>query len=146
MADWSVELFTPDGAIPEATLNRLQAAALHVLRAENARDCEISIALVDDEAMTALNRDYLGHDRTTDVIAFPLEQPGTFLFGDVYIGYEQARRQAEELGIDPEEELLRLAVHGTLHVLGWDHPEEEREGSAMYRRQEELVSVVVAGG
>ena len=66
--------------------------------------------------------------------------------GDVYIGYEQAHRQAGELGFDPEEELVRLVVHGVLHVLGYDHPEgEDRTGSPMFERQEALVRAILEG-
>lgn len=108
----------------------------------------LSVALVDDEDIRRLNREHLGHDRVTDVIAFPLWERGEPVVGDVYVGLEQARRQAAAEGVPFEEELVRLVVHGTLHVLGWDHPEEasERGGSPMYRLQERIVRVVVQTG
>jgi probable rRNA maturation factor len=137
MADWKVEVHSQDGTTEASALAELERAARTVLEAEGASDCELSIALVGDEEMTRLNRDYLGHDRPTDVIAFPLGQPATFLVGDVYVGLDQARRQAEELGIELDEELVRLVVHGVLHVLGWEHT--EGEGAEMFERQEELV-------
>ena len=62
----------------------------------------------------------------------------------MYLGFEQASRQAADLQVPLEEELLRLVVHGTLHVLGYQHPEgEDREMSEMFRLQEELVSAVM---
>jgi probable rRNA maturation factor len=105
------------------------------------REGEISLALLDDEAIQVLNRDHLGHDRPTDVLSFALFQEGEPVVGDIYLGWEQARRQAVAEGVPLPEELLRLAVHGTLHVLGYDHPEDARErpGSEMYRLQEEIV-------
>jgi probable rRNA maturation factor len=64
--------------------------------------------------------------------------------GDIYVGYDQATRQAEEAGVPLPEELARLAIHGTLHVLGHDHPEgPERLESAMFRLQEQLVRRVM---
>jgi probable rRNA maturation factor len=62
------------------------------------------------------------------------------------VGAEQAARQAAELGVPLDEELLRLVIHGTLHVLGYDHPDsdEERAGSPMYRRQEALLTELLA--
>jgi probable rRNA maturation factor len=105
---------------------------------------EVSLTFLDDRGIRALNRDYLGRDRPTDVIAFSLHEPGDPPLGDVYVGYEQARRQAGELTVPLEEELLRLAIHGTLHVLGYDHPEgaDGSEGE-MFRLQEEILRAVL---
>jgi probable rRNA maturation factor len=81
------------------------------------------------------------------VITFPLEEPGRPLVGDIYIGVDQARYQAAEHGVDMVEEIMRLAIHGTLHLLGWDHPEAgDRSGSPMYVRQEALLREVLATG
>lgn len=106
---------------------------------------ELSVALLDDPDIRRLNHEHLGHDRVTDVIAFPLWDEGEPVVGDVYVGFEQARRQAAAEGVPLEEELVRLVVHGTLHVLGWDHPVEaaKREASPMYRLQERIVRAVV---
>lgn len=114
------------------------------LREEGVHAGEISVTFLDDGGIEALNREYLGKDHPTDVIAFSLHEPGQALLGDIYVGYEQALRQAEELSIPLEEELLRLAIHGMLHLVGHQHPEgEERSGSEMYRRQEELLRKVL---
>jgi probable rRNA maturation factor len=114
------------------------------LQAEGVHAGEVSVTFLDDQGIEALNRDYFGKERPTDVIAFALHEAGEPLLGDIYVGYEQARRQAEELSVPLEEELLRLAIHGALHLLGHDHPQgEEREGSEMFRRQEELLRRVL---
>jgi len=100
---------------------------------------EISVALVDDPSIALLNERFLGREGPTDVLAFSLGD-GVDVVGDVYVGFEQARRQAADLGISLAEELVRLAIHGTLHVLGHDHPEDdERDASAMFALQEQLV-------
>lgn len=129
---------------PEAALPLLHRAALAVLEAEAVEDANISVALLDDDGIAELNRRYLDHEGPTDVLSFPLYGPGEEPAGDVYIGYEQALRQAKDLGVPVSEELARLAVHGTLHVLGYTHPEgEEREGSELWRRQEAVLTTVL---
>lgn len=128
--------------LPRELVERGVAA---VLEAERVEAGEISVTFMDDAGMEVLNREYLGRNRSTDVLAFALHSPGEPVLGDIYIGYEQARRQADDLSIPLAEELLRLAVHGTLHVLGHDHPEgTEREASEMFRLQEAHVSRVLS--
>lgn len=140
MDEVEVEVSLGEGVAAPVDPARVEAAVRHVLRAEGVEAAEVSVALLGDEAIAALNREYLGRDRPTDVIAFHLHDPGEPPLGDVYLGVDQALRQAAEFGATPGEELLRLAVHGTLHVLGWDHPEgDDRTASPMFQRQEALV-------
>ena len=114
------------------------------LACEGEDAAEVSVTLLDDEEIRTMNVTYLNRDRPTDVIAFSLGARGEVL-GDVYLGFEQAARQAEELGESFETELLRLAIHGTLHVLGHDHPEgSQRLQSPMFALQERLVAEVLA--
>jgi probable rRNA maturation factor len=122
----------------------VERGVMESLRAEGVNAGEVSVTFLDDRGIEVLNREYFGKDRPTDVISFPLHEPGQPLLGDIYVGYEEARRQAEELSIPLDEELLRLAIHGTLHLLGHQHPEgDERAGSEMFRRQEELLRRVL---
>lgn len=89
--------------------------------------------------MRRLNRRATGRRALTDVIAYALPQPDGSLLGDVYI-CPQAAALAARNGSPLDEELVRLAVHGALHVLGYDHPDgPERTRSAMWRRQERYV-------
>jgi probable rRNA maturation factor len=133
------------GAWPRAPRRILQRAVRATCHAQDIEDAELSIALVDDAAIDALAHAHLGKDGPTDVLAFALYQQGEPVLGDVYVGLEQARRQAAEAGVSLREELVRLVIHGTLHVLGWDHPEDAtaRAQSAMYVRQEALVRAVL---
>jgi probable rRNA maturation factor len=125
---------------PPVALEELEEVVRFVLEEEDVSIAEISITLLDDDEIARLNRDYLGHDGPTDVITFPLEGPVVTVVGDVYIGMDQAARQAGEQGVALREELLRLAVHGALHVLGNEHPTgDDRETASMYLRQEELL-------
>ncbi|HEX2188475.1 MAG TPA: rRNA maturation RNase YbeY [Longimicrobiaceae bacterium] len=142
-----VEVGLGEGVASPVDAAAVERAVRATLLAEGHAAGEVSVALLADPAMVELNCEYLGHDRPTDVISFALHGDGEPPLGDVYLGVEQALRQAEELGVDPGEELLRLTVHGTLHVLGWDHPEgEERLGSDMFRRQEEILRGLLGSG
>lgn len=127
----------------------LTEAAERALRARGVEAAELSVAFLDDDAIRRLNREHLGHDRTTDVLSFALWVPGEpTVVGDVYVGADQARRQAVDAGVDPVEEAVRLVVHGTLHVTGMDHPADpdDRPASPMYRLQERLVTELMDEG
>jgi probable rRNA maturation factor len=99
----------------------------------------MSVTFLTSPRMRALNRRSLGHDRVTDVIAFRLPHDDQVM-GDIYVCPSVARFTARRLGISTREELIRLVVHGTLHVVGFDHPGgARREQSPMWRRQERYV-------
>jgi probable rRNA maturation factor len=130
--------------VPEALL---EDGCRLVLEADGIQEGEISLTLLDDEGILGLNQQYFGRDRPTDVIAFALHEPGDPVLGDVYLGFEQAGRQAADLGLSLDEELLRLAIHGVLHVLGRQHPEsEDRFESEMFREQEGLLARALERG
>lgn len=132
------------GDFVEADAGDLERAVYRTLAQEGVTEAEVSLTLLDDAAIRKMNQQYLDRDSVTDVIAFSLYEAGESVLGDVYVGYSQALRQAESLGIDPREEMLRLSVHGTLHVLGHDHPEgEDRSASPMFQRQEEIVRLLL---
>ena len=115
-------------------------------RAEAVEAGEISVTFCSMTAIAELNQKYLNQEGSTDVIAFNLGE-GNRPLGDVYICPEIARRSAEEYGVSPREELLRLVVHGVLHVLGYDHPEgPERADSEMFRRQEAVLEGLKSPG
>jgi probable rRNA maturation factor len=124
------------------------AAAQAALRSEGVRHAELSLAFVGDRTIAAMNRRHLGHRGTTDVISFGFlpATPNAPLTGDVYIGAEVARRAARERKITLREELVRLVVHGTLHVLGYAHTDgPARTTSRMWQVQERLVARVLRG-
>lgn len=103
----------------------IRDSAERVLRSYRRRTASISIILVDDEELLRINREFLEHDYYTDVITFPLEENP--LEGEIYISVDRARVQAKEYGVTLYNEVCRLAIHGTLHLLGHDdHTEEER--------------------
>lgn len=107
---------------------------------------ELSFTCLSADEIAEMNRRYLDRRGATDVIAFPLSGPGSELTGDVYLCPPVARESARARGIPPSEEVVRLVAHGALHVLGHEHPEgDERENSAMFRLQEEIVARALRG-
>lgn len=141
----NLEASPADGAVPAVDLAELLERAVDAALADHdIAEAEISLTLLDDDGIAALNERYLGHEGPTDVIAFAMSTPGAPPLGDVYIGLDQAVRQAQALGVPPLEELARLAIHGTLHILGHDHPAgEDRLASPMWTRQESILARVV---
>ena len=138
-----------DGVRSPLSRARVADLARGVLRAEGVRDALLSIAFVSTPRMRALNRRHLERSGATDVIAFGFTRVGTngAVVGDVYIAPDVARASARENGVSVRGELARLVVHGTLHVLGYDHPEDDtRTRSAMWRRQERLVARLMPAG
>ena len=108
---------------------------------EELDNLEFNIILVDNDYIHELNKNYRGIDRPTDVITFALEDYEDFkdidtrVLGDVYISIDKARSQAIEYGHSLKRELCFLAVHGFLHLLGYDHMKKEDE-EVMFHRQE----------
>jgi probable rRNA maturation factor len=126
---------------------RVARVAERVLRAEGVRHALLSVAFVSDREIAALNWRHLRHRGPTDVISFGFAPgvKGGPVVGDVYIAPTVARRNALEHGRGVREETLRLVVHGVLHVLGYDHPDDEsRYRSPMWRRQERLLRSALA--
>ena len=119
---FEVELLNEDGfAVDE---NRLQAAAVMVLsRHEVEADSSLTIVITDNDSVANLNQQYRGVDAPTDVLSFPMDSmPGDHPYlGDLVIAYPYAAAQAEREGHPLADSLVLLVVHGTLHLIGYDH-------------------------
>ncbi len=112
------------------------ASVTKALRAHKVANANVDIVLLSDRRIRTLNKQYLQHDYATDVITFPLDnQP---LYGEIYVSLETARRQAKEYGVTVVNELCRLAVHGALHLLGYDDA-SETERSAMHKLETKYI-------
>ena len=115
----------------------------HGLEKINLKKVEFNVIIVDNEYIHRLNRDYRHIDRETDVITFALEDDKTFnpkerILGDVYISIDKAISQSIEYGHSLNRELCFLAVHGLLHLLGYDHMNEADE-KVMFGLQGEIL-------
>jgi len=123
------------------TADILERASAAVLERQSA-DGDLTIVLTDDAQLHELNRDYLGIDAPTDVLSFPASEtdPETArrYLGDILISVPRAEEQARAAGHELEAEVQLLAVHGTLHLLGYDHAEVE-EKARMWKAQAEVL-------
>ncbi len=122
---------------------RVQALVRATLASERVRDAMLSVTFVSNPEIARLNAKHLGHRDATDVISFGFAGAGSKspVVGDVYIAPAVARANAIENGVPIREEIARLVVHGTLHVLGFEHPEaDSRTHSAMWKRQERILA------
>jgi probable rRNA maturation factor len=107
------------------------------------RPALVSVTFLGRDAMRRLNAEHKGRDEPTDVLAFAMTDGAGNTVGDVYICPWVARREARARDLPLREELIRLVVHGTLHVLGRTHPEgSARTSSSMWRRQERYVGAL----
>ncbi len=116
----------------------------YALKIENVNDAEFNIIIVDNKRIREINKEYRSIDRETDVISFALEDYQDVILshrmlGDIYISIDKASVQAIEYGHSLKRELSFLAIHGLLHLLGYDHMEKEEE-KIMFERQELILN------
>ena len=120
--------------VTEEILNTMEAAAKYCLELEgiDEKRTEISVTFVEAEEIRQLNRDYRDNDKVTDVLSFPqyddlndIPTLGEICLGDVVICKDRAEEQAEAFGHSFEREIIYLFTHSILHLLGYDHMEEE---------------------
>ncbi len=121
--------------------------------------CDVCVIVTDDENIRELNLEHREIDRATDVLSFPMleirpgekievspleldEETGTVMLGDIVISEERARAQAEEYGHSVLREISFLAVHGILHLLGYDHELSEEDEKLHFGRQEEILKAM----
>ena len=128
-------------------LKKIQKKARAVLSALDCPDGELSILIVDDFQIEALNKRYFNRSGPTNVIAFPMRE-GRFsnitprLLGDVVISVEAAVREGELAKISMEDRFDQLLVHGILHLFGYDHEKSEQDAQQMENKSEELLGVL----
>lgn len=99
----------------------------------------VSVSFVNDEEIQALNRDFRGVDKSTDVLSFPLDdefQLDGRMLGDVVINTRRVLEQAQEFGHSEEREVSYLTVHSILHLLGYDHEDDEDKNIMRFREKE----------
>ncbi len=129
-------VYASDEQSEPVDLDDLLALARHVVADRRIpADMEIAVLAVDRETMVALNNQHMGKDGPTDVLAFPIDEPGESppdvpsMLGDVVLCPSVAAEQAPRFGRTPQQEMRMLTVHGILHLLGMDHdsPDRERE-------------------
>jgi len=138
-----IGLFNETNRNLDEELKIINDVLLHGLRKLNIDNVEFNVIIVDNEYIHRLNKEYRNIDRVTDVITFALEDDDTFnpverVLGDIYISIDKAISQSEEYGHSLKREISFLAVHGLLHLLGYDHMEKEEE-EVMFKLQGEIL-------
>lgn len=138
------------------TVKLVRKAVDAALSAEGIEEpCAVEILLTDDETIHEINREHRNVDRPTDVLSFPMNElvPGEFdpdfceydyerdclLLGDMVISMERCDQQGEEFGHGYAHEVQYLAVHSTLHLLGYDHEDEGAQKQQMRDREKEIM-------
>ena len=144
-------IYLEEGQVMEENLLKKMEEAAGVLFEQEGVDgerAEISLTLVSLEEIRELNRDYRDVDRETDVLSFPqfecvedMPEFGELCLGDVVICLDKVEEQAKEFGHSFERELIYLFVHSLLHLLGYDHMEEE-EKKEMRQREEQVMTAI----
>jgi probable rRNA maturation factor len=113
----------------------MRQTAIAVLEGEDIREAEVSLAFVDNFTIQQLNKRYLQHDEPTDVLSFPLSEPNARrLTGELVIGAEVAKAQAESRGHPVQAELALYVIHGLLHLCGYDD-KAAADAAAIHRRE-----------
>ena len=126
-------------------IDELKDFLLKVCKDEKLDNVMFNVIIVNNELIHKINKEYRNIDRETDVISFALEDDKTYnrtdirILGDIYISIDKAKSQSIEYGHSLKRELFFLAVHGLLHLLGYDHMKEEDE-KIMFGKQEEILS------
>ncbi len=119
-------------------LHLLAQAVRTVLADHGIQRAQVRVVLVDDATIWDLNRRFLQHDWPTDVITFPLETSPEALEAEVVISTQTAIRQAQEYGTPPEQEVLLYAIHGALHLVGYDDTTGSQRQRMRCKEQEYL--------
>lgn len=140
-----IEIFNETEENLEKELTELKELLVNVATDEGLENILFNVIIIDNSRIREINREYRNIDRETDVISFALEDDKTFnleeirVLGDIYISIDKARSQALEYGHSFKRELSFLAIHGFLHLLGYDHMEKDEE-EIMFKKQEEVLS------
>ncbi len=128
----------------------LQSQIRQLLEKLGETQCELSLLLTDDAEIRRLNKTYRNLDHATDVLSFPqdenaVNESGDTLLGDVVISVETAARQAEEHHLSFNEELILLAIHGILHLLGYDHERSPQDARIMKDKTQVIFETLFPG-
>ena len=138
-----IDIFNETSEVLDEELKKVHEVLIHGLKKLKIEEAVFNVIIVDNDYIHKLNKEYRNIDRETDVITFALEDDKTFnpeirILGDVYISIDKAKSQSIEYGHSLLRELCFLAVHGMLHLLGYDHMKKDEE-KVMFNLQEEIL-------
>ena len=148
----AIDFMDETESLNQQELDFVQKILEHAAKEEGMGQSEVSVTFVTNEMIRDINREYRGKDQPTDVISFGMEElgegetaiigsPEPRMLGDIIISLDRTKEQAADYGHSFERELGFLAIHGFLHLLGYDHMTEEDEKKMFSRQEEILVSL-----
>ncbi len=119
---------------------------IRIFKAEGRYNTGTNIIFTGDEELRRINLDFMMKNYTTDVISFPFTQNKKgFAGGDIYISVNRAKKDAEKYGMSLDEEIARLIVHGTLHIMGYDH-EKQKDKKIMQVKEIKYKNIFIKSG
>ena len=132
----------------QITKKFIKETASKILKELQLDGVELSITLTDNQTIRELNKHWRKKDKPTDVLSFPIdEKPPGYKYrvlGDVVISLPFAKKQAEEIGIFYQDEVVRLLIHGILHLLGYDHEVCPVEAKKMFSLQDRIFEKIIS--
>lgn len=154
MVEFIIENECGDNVVSDALIDELKRVCEKIMENEECNfDAEISFTFTDNERIREINNEYRGIDRATDVLSFPMlefdegetdaefeTEEGLVMLGDIVISVERAREQAKEFNHSLRRELAFLTAHSMLHLLGYDHVDDEEGEKAMIAKQNEALN------
>lgn len=143
MLDIVFRNFTSDKKYRKSFFKKILETAINKIGLKTEK-IELGVFLVDNRKIKELNKRYRGENKATDVLSFPLRDDslkkyGILPLGDIFISLPFAKKEANKFGVLLGEELCRLAVHGFLHLLGYDHEKSDKEKKEMLILQEKIL-------
>ena len=153
MLDLAFQNLTCDNSFKECFFVNILNVCVKELGLDK-KKVEISVNLVGNGKIKFLNKKYRGKDKVTDVLSFPMREDGfkklrttnyelrTFDLGDIFISLPFAKKEAKSENVSIDRKLAHLAVHGFLHLAGYDHERSENEADKMFRLEKKILSKV----
>lgn len=146
----TIDFLDETESLQETDVQFVEKVLQHAASEENIEDAEVSVSFVTNDRIRDINREYRGKDQPTDVISFAMEEAGEGeiaiqdsgeprVLGDIIISLDRTKEQAADYGHSFDRELGFLAVHGFLHLLGYDHMNESDE-KKMFAKQDVILS------
>jgi probable rRNA maturation factor len=150
-AEWDSSTAWPE--LAEGAVRAGVLASRHAAILDSALTVEVSVKFTQDAEVQGLNASYRGKDKPTNVLSFPMFEAdllqqlvradaGEVLLGDIVLAHGVCAREAEEKGVRVRDHAAHLVVHGTLHLLGYDHEEGDEEAEAMERTEREALAAL----
>lgn len=134
-----LEFFNEDINLPEIDTEKVSKWILNIIRQYKKREGNLAVIFCSDNYLLQINKEYLNHDYFTDIITFNYND-GNKISGDIFISIDTVQSNASEYNVTFDEELMRVIIHGTLHLLGFDDKTKEQQ-IIMKQKEDEALNI-----